>query len=164
MGLIKITSDMSETERLAAYNSNMQYLKSEDESKIDSSSVADFIIEQGVSGIWTYRKWHSGVYEAWHQDENTAAYSFPNKYGATVGNDRIMYTTDNIDHDLPTFSNSLTFYTGTASAISLFSWGLIWIEDVNGSPKMRVRIATNTNPGSNTSSCRINLYIKGTWK
>lgn len=27
MGLIKITSDMSETERLAAYNSNMQYLE-----------------------------------------------------------------------------------------------------------------------------------------
>lgn len=122
------------------------------------------IIESGTSGIWTYRKWSDGIYEAWYQDENTAAYSFPNKYGATVGSDRIMYTTDSIDHDLPTFSNSLTFYTGTASAISSFSWGLIWREDVNGSSKIRVRVATNANPGTNPSSCRINLYIKGTWK
>lgn len=122
------------------------------------------IIESGTSGIWTYRKWSDGIYEAWYQDENTAAYSFPNKYGATVGSDRIMYTTDSIDHDLPTFSNSITFYTGTASAISLFSWGLIWMEDVNGSSKIRVRVATNTNLGTDTSSCRINLYIKGTWK
>lgn len=29
MGLIRITADMSETERIAAYNSNMQYLKND---------------------------------------------------------------------------------------------------------------------------------------
>ena len=32
----------------------------------------DYIIEQGVSGAWTYRKWASGVAEAWC---NTSAYS-----------------------------------------------------------------------------------------
>ena len=28
-------------------------------------AVADFVIEQGTSGIWTYRKWNSGNVEAW---------------------------------------------------------------------------------------------------
>ena len=27
--------------------------------------AADYIVEQGTSGIWTYRKWNSGVAECW---------------------------------------------------------------------------------------------------
>lgn len=27
--------------------------------------VVDCIVEQGVSGIWTYRKWSSGIAECW---------------------------------------------------------------------------------------------------
>ena len=30
-----------------------------------SKGVADYIIEQGTSGIWTYRKWNSGIAECW---------------------------------------------------------------------------------------------------
>ena len=26
---------------------------------------ADYIVEQGTSGIWTYRKWNSGIAECW---------------------------------------------------------------------------------------------------
>lgn len=95
MGLIKITSDMSETERLAAYNSNMQYLKSEDESKIDSSSVADFIIEQGISGIWNYRKWNSGVAECWGRSSGTIDVT-------TVWWQSNEYTSDPIGENYPT--------------------------------------------------------------
>lgn len=29
------------------------------------SVMADYIVEQGTSGIWTYRKWNSGVAECW---------------------------------------------------------------------------------------------------
>lgn len=29
------------------------------------SDTADYIVEQGTSGIWTYRKWASGVAECW---------------------------------------------------------------------------------------------------
>ena len=27
--------------------------------------IDDYIVEQGTSGIWTYRKWNSGVAECW---------------------------------------------------------------------------------------------------
>ena len=30
-----------------------------------TAPVADYIVEQGTSGIWTYRKWNSGVSECW---------------------------------------------------------------------------------------------------
>ena len=29
------------------------------------SNITDFIVEQDISGIWTYRKWNSGVAECW---------------------------------------------------------------------------------------------------
>ena len=33
--------------------------------KVDSSSLADTVTEEGTSGDWTYRKWSSGLAEAW---------------------------------------------------------------------------------------------------
>lgn len=33
--------------------------------------VADYVIAQGASGAWTYRKWNSGVYECWRQITGT---------------------------------------------------------------------------------------------
>ena len=33
--------------------------------KYKGSIIADFIVEQGTSGIWTYRKWYSGIAECW---------------------------------------------------------------------------------------------------
>ena len=30
-----------------------------------NEKMPDFVTEQGTSGIWTYRKWHSGIMECW---------------------------------------------------------------------------------------------------
>ena len=27
--------------------------------------IADYVVEQGTDGIWTYRKWNSGIAECW---------------------------------------------------------------------------------------------------
>lgn len=32
---------------------------------LDSAFVKDYIVDQGTSGIWTYRKWNSGLAECW---------------------------------------------------------------------------------------------------
>ena len=32
---------------------------------LDSTNTADYVVQQGTSGIWTYRKWNSGVAECW---------------------------------------------------------------------------------------------------
>ena len=42
-----------------------QWIAELNQSKIDKSALADYIVEEGTSGIWTYRKWNSGVAECW---------------------------------------------------------------------------------------------------
>lgn len=37
------------------------------------NSEADWIVEQKTSGIWTYRKWNSGVAECWADDITSSA-------------------------------------------------------------------------------------------
>lgn len=32
---------------------------------LGNDSLADYVVEQGTSGTWTYRKWNSGVAECW---------------------------------------------------------------------------------------------------
>ncbi len=32
---------------------------------LDTALAKDFVVEQGTSGIWTYRKWNSGLAECW---------------------------------------------------------------------------------------------------
>ena len=43
-----------------------EYLKTL-QSRLDAneSRVDDYVVEQGASGIWTYRKWNSGIAECW---------------------------------------------------------------------------------------------------
>ena len=36
-----------------------------DQMLVGNQDVVDFVIEQGTSGIWTYRKWSSGLVELW---------------------------------------------------------------------------------------------------
>lgn len=33
--------------------------------KVTNALKADYIVEQGTSGDWTYRKWNSGIAECW---------------------------------------------------------------------------------------------------
>lgn len=43
--------------------------------QIAGSSVMDFVVEQGTIGVWTYRKWASGVAECWGQPSQSVASS-----------------------------------------------------------------------------------------
>ena len=38
-------------------------------------NLADYVVEQGTSGLWTYRKWASGVAECWGQPSQSVASS-----------------------------------------------------------------------------------------
>lgn len=44
-----------------------------DPTSVASVEPADFILEQGTSGMWTYRKWNSGIAEAWGEATITSA-------------------------------------------------------------------------------------------
>ena len=45
--------------------------------QIDGQGLDDYVIEQGTSGIWTYRKWHSGMAECWGMFTEDVAWTTP---------------------------------------------------------------------------------------
>ena len=54
-----------------------------DSLNVTAVSVVDYIVEQGTSGIWTYRKWNSGIAECWgsrYYDETTTCSSWGSLY------------------------------------------------------------------------------------
>lgn len=39
------------------------------------TNLADYVVEQGTSGIWTYRKWNSGIAECWGYKQTSGTFS-----------------------------------------------------------------------------------------
>lgn len=46
-------------------NLYLNFLIDDDDWPVTPVTTADYIVEQGVDGIWTYRKWNSGIAECW---------------------------------------------------------------------------------------------------
>ena len=59
--------------KVAEYQNTFE-LKENWNLKLKGYNLADFIVEQGASGIWSYRKWYSGIAECWctYTDENVS--------------------------------------------------------------------------------------------
>lgn len=53
-----------------------QWISELDQSKMEKSVVADYIVEQGTSGNWTYRKWNSGIAECWQVYNTGTGWTF----------------------------------------------------------------------------------------
>lgn len=49
------------------------FVKAYDELIVGNDSVNDFVVAQGRSGIWTYRKWRNGFAECWCVTSNNVA-------------------------------------------------------------------------------------------
>lgn len=107
------------------------------------------VVDEGTSGIWTYRKWSSGVYEVWGKTTNSCAMT--TAYGST--------------------------YFGSVS-ISIADLRFVEIKDVQitgqaPGPYFATKIDSLTAntialscraSGSNTASITHYVRITGTWK
>lgn len=64
----------------------LAYLWTKIKEYVNSHIGIDFVVEQGTSGIWTYRKWNSGVSECWGSVSTSTSYTkwtSPIYYGST---------------------------------------------------------------------------------
>lgn len=113
---------------------------------LKGSRVMDFVLEQGISGIWTYRKWYSGLYECWGTDTTvpTSGYiagtfpiSFPEKPRMFVPN----------TYDSSGF-NIIIKQVSTADGVWRY---LLYIRDSSMSPR-------------NLNEEGIDMYVVGRWK
>lgn len=103
----------------------------------------DFIVEQGTSGEWKYRKWHSGRIEAW------AYHSFGSQTGASWGS---TYYKD-VTYNLPTnLFSSVKIYASSSNQ----SWGVFGASESSGT--ITIRMIRHASNGANMG---INFYCEG---
>ena len=67
LGFIGMANEVNSGLRRWTANSSTSYIV------LDTGNTKDYVVEQGTSGIWTYRKWNSGVAECWGNVSTTPA-------------------------------------------------------------------------------------------
>lgn len=107
----------------------------------------DYVIEKGTSGIWTYRKWNSGAYEAWYEG------------GINLGTGSAMgggyFHTSSSGLTPPTFSISVTSLTGASNGAQLYAY-------VGHSATYQTYWWNGSSSANNSVPVRLDMY--GTWK
>lgn len=114
---------------------------------IDETPVADFVIESGTEGGWTYKKWKGGTYEMFGTFEITPP--------ASTLRD-MLYRTDNMTIALP-FKISSATVTGTAV-------GFYWLTNggISGDNKITLRLM-GTRVFDTTTAIEVRLMVVGTY-
>lgn len=125
-----------------------------------SSNEADYIIEQGTSGIWTYRKWNSGISECWGMTSATSiAVASWNAWGSIYEG---LITTE-IDYPTSLFTS---YPSLTASAIARSTAGTMGIEisATGNASHTPYFYALRPNKPSAAITVSASIHAKGTWK
>lgn len=121
--------------------------------ELQGDLAADYIVSQGTSGIWTFRKWASGVAECWLESELTLTGSTP--VANMNGSAYLSY----VDVDLP-----FTFKTqprGVANGVLGTGTGFVNVWCRNGYNEITVYVTGN----QNSAAIRIrSMIVTGRWK
>ena len=110
--------------------------------------IDDYIVERGTSGIWTYRKWNSGVYEAWGNTTKSITFS-----GAAWN-----------------MGYAGARQTVTVPIVKSIKYAGVSAKTLNGALVINVSFSDNKlsfypiNDLSNTVNTFLSYYVVGTWK
>lgn len=108
-----------------------------------NTKMADFVTEQGTSGIWTYRKWNSGISECW---------GYQSKSASGVGVNFSMYFPTNLFTSNPTAICS-------AGASGETDAGVHYVNATTGYIDAWVQRSQST-----TNSIWVYAHVLGRWK
>ena len=110
--------------------------------------VADYVVSEGTSGNWRYRKWASGVAECWGQLEDVTTTSGHFYWDTTVPSDIT------VEQDL--------VFVVSRYGTSDYRTTRLWFYTVSGSG-IYVR-DTNGNMPKDGTKVSVSIYFRGTWK
>ena len=115
--------------------------------------AADYIVEQGVSGIWTYRKWASGVAECWA------------KITQTVTPGDAWAGTLNLTPYVITVTTPIEF-TGIdcVNASAYVGNGHTITSSVSATPPNKVSIPALSLYMTGQQECQVYVHVMGRWK
>ena len=118
-----------------------------------NAGAVDYIVEQGVSGIWTYRKWNSGIAECWGTN-NYACESMG------TGLERVYGVSTAISLPSSIFSETPISISGCID----WSYSEIITFSPSTKDKFNCRIYQLSENGQNIRNYHIGCYVIGKWK
>ena len=116
-----------------------------------SSDMTDFVVSQGTEGIWTYRKWNSGIAECWGYTPATSI-ACTTQWGSAYYSSPRTYN----------FPSGLFLPYPTVNALLYDNGGLGWIT-INTWSESNVNLYISE-PISNTRNMQICFQVSGRWK
>lgn len=118
--------------------------------EIKGNMISDFVVEQGTSGIWTYRKWNSGIAECW--GSTVVNVTCPNQSGN-------VWFSDVKEIELPS-ALFTTCISGNIVCSDLWSWtGSTWF--TSSRIKFKIIRGSEYTPAYDVAVC---ISAKGKWK
>lgn len=121
---------------------------------IQGQTITDFIVEQGTSGMWTYRKWNSGIAECWGLSSN-ASVAATTTWGS-------LYTKDGA---FPSYSYPFDFVSlPVIQVYPLSSGGNFWLFTGSGASVSQTPEVSVVRATSYTVTARVSYYVIGRWK
>ena len=121
--------------------------------ELQGDLAADYIVEQGVSGIWTYRKWASGVAECWA------------KITQTVTPGDAWAGTLNLTPYVITVTTPIEF-TGIdcVNASAYVGNGHTITSSVSATPPNKISIPALSLYMTGQQECQVYVHVMGRWK
>jgi len=114
----------------------------------------DYIVEQGTSGIWTYRKWNSGIAECWGTYSGTVTYSSASGagggYRAKIDSISLPFTFTDVPKAIAAHNGDNTTYWGAVSNVS--------------SGLDAVAISLDRGNAATNATVSVTINVVGTWK
>lgn len=104
---------------------------------VNSGGSADYIVAQGIDGVWYWRKWASGIAECWYNNYDAGSCAFTNGPYGTSGHGAYYMTKTGYTYptglfieppniSVTTFCSAgllaASVYNNTASEYSLYIW------------------------------------------
>lgn len=119
---------------------------------VGGKTVNDFVVERGTSGIWTYRKWASGIAECWGTSETVTMDSWKEWGG--------MYTAANV---IPAYNYPFQFVSAPMLQITyraIKNGGLIYVEATGTNAHTPTVSVMRGTVGNGSQGC-VHLYAIG---
>lgn len=115
------------------------------------STAVDYVVEQGTSGMWTYRKWNSGIAECWGKYTRNASLAANSHVG--------------IGGALPSFFiGEVPIASGSGGGTSQPRAFLTYTNVYGTSGAYGIDCYIRNDSGSACSAQWAFFYVKGTWK
>ena len=123
--------------------------------KLKGHKMVAHPIEEGTDGIWTYKKWSDGTYEATylHGEESPETITLAYECGAIY-----LSGTQGTHLSPPSFNKKITHYEGVGSVVSNYSGLFIWLTSETIGWRMWSPLQITND------KYRLSIKIEGTWE